>query len=73
MRFPYLAPGFSTTDPYWPSLVFPGSLKGAADEAIKKFEKENATEGSAKKVTIEKITIEKTSVYFKLSIEIVQR
>jgi len=27
-----------------------GSLKGAADEAIKKFEKENATEGSAKKV-----------------------
>ena len=49
-----VAPGFSTIDPYWPSLVFPGSLKGAADEAIKKFEKENATEGCAKKVTTEK-------------------
>ena len=32
-------------------LIFPGNLKGAADEAIKKFEKENVTEKNAEKVT----------------------
>ena len=32
-------------------LLFPGSLKGAADEEIKKFEKENVPTKAAEKVT----------------------
>ena len=43
----HLSPCFFHTISY---LIMPGSLKGAADEAIKKFEKENVPTKTPEKV-----------------------